>query len=42
MVLFADFLGVKNYPKYIFEKIHNQPVFHNSLLAVARFKAVNL
>jgi len=22
-----SFWGVKNYPKYIFEKIHNQPVF---------------
>jgi len=21
------FLGVKNYPKYIFDRIHNQPVF---------------
>jgi len=35
------FFGVKNDPKYIIEKMHNQPVF-KTLLALARFKAVSL
>jgi len=32
--------SVKNDPKYIFEKIHNQPVFNT--LCIARFKTVIL
>jgi len=35
----CSFFGVKNDPKYIFEKMHNQPVFKAICLP---FKAVSL
>jgi len=35
-----SFLGVKNDPKYIFEKIHNQPVFKTCLGAIQNGKLV--